>query len=83
MKAIKALVWEIGGYEPILHETDKELIVFTNGVDHFICETPTGHEQFKTQPVIRQASEREACFYRRMTMKVAHITQSVLDRRHY
>jgi hypothetical protein len=82
MTAMKALVWEIGGTEPILHPTDKELIVFTNQVDHFVCETPTGHESFKTQPVIREASEDEIAYHRRMVMKNATISP-VMSGKHY
>ena len=58
-KLPKGLVSEYDGREPLLHPTDKNLIVFTNGADHFICETPTGHERFVDQPVIRVANEVE------------------------
>lgn len=55
----KGSVSDYNGRQPLLHPTDKKLIVFTNGADHFICATPTGHERFVDQPVIRAANEDE------------------------
>ena len=63
------LVREYAGTQPIMHPTDKQLIVFTNGADHFICETPTGHERFVDQPVIRTATEAEINHHRAIAEK--------------
>ena len=46
------------------HPTDKDLMVFTNGADHFICGTPIGHEVLKDQMVFRRANEEERKHYR-------------------
>ena len=58
------LVSDVGGYMPSNHPTDKDLLVFTNGADHFVCPIPTGHERFREQPVIRKATEEECKHHR-------------------
>jgi len=58
------LVKEIDGFMPSSHPSDKKLTVFTNGADHFICETPTGHERFDDRPVLRKATEDERKHHR-------------------
>ena len=67
-------VKEYGGNQPTLHPTDKNLVVFTNGADHFICETPVGHERFVDQLVIRVATEDEIKHHRSLVMKKAVVT---------
>ena len=46
------------------HPTDKQLTVVTNGADHFICETPNGHESLEMKPVLRKATEEESNHHR-------------------
>ena len=77
MNREKTIVKDMAGKEPILHPTDKHLVVFTNGAEHFICETPTGHERFINQTVMRRATEVEIQHHRSMAAK-SHIATPFL-----
>lgn len=68
------LVKEIGGKLPSNHPTDKDLLVFTNGADHFVCPTPKGHERFESQPVMRKATEEERKHHR-----LVYVTQKAFS----
>lgn len=65
------------------HPTDKKLMVFTNGADHFICETPTGHEVLKDQMVLRRANEEERKHYRIVCEGRVNTINSIVNQANY
>ena len=57
-------VKDYAGRQPVIHPTNKRLVVFTDGANHFICEEPVRIERFADQLVIRPASEGEINHHR-------------------